>query len=346
MHDRSDEVEGLGKHARAGASRGRARSGAWRSGLLGIAVLSSIAALAGCGSSKEESGSAEAGSGAKGGTSAATMPGEGKPAVTIGDKNFEEENILGALYAQALEAKGYTVNLKPNIGSTEIIYKALTSGKIDMYPEYTGVLLSTIAGQTKNPASANAAYEEAKAFVEKEGLTMLKYTPFYDADALAVLPKYAEEHKLSSIADLEPLGKSVVMGGAPEFQTRFEGLIGLKKEYGVVPTFKPIAIELFYKDLESKQVDVEEVFSTEGQLLGNKFKVLADPKHVFGYQNVAPVVRKKVLEEEGPAFEETCNEVTALLSTEAMQQMNKAVSIDKQSAESVAEKFLKANGLD
>lgn len=344
MHDRNEEVEGPGEHSLARAGAGRMRCAAWRGGLAGVAVLASVAALAGCGSSKEES-TAETSSSGGSTTSAAAMPGEGKPPVTIGDKNFEEENILGALYAQALEAKGYKVNLKPNIGSTEIIYKALTSGKIDMYPEYTGVLLSTIAGQTKNPASAKAAYEEAKEFVEKEGLTILEYTPFFDADALAVLPKYAEEHKLSSIADLKPLGKSVVMGGAPEFQTRFEGLIGLKKEYGVVPTFKPIAIELFYKDLESKQVDVEEVFSTEGQLLGNKFKVLSDPKHVFGYQNVAPIVSKKILEEEGPAFEETLNAVTKLLTTEAMQQMNKAVSIDKQSAESVAEQFLKANGL-
>jgi osmoprotectant transport system substrate-binding protein len=346
MQHRTDEVEGSGEHPLVSARVGVGRRTLRQSGFLGVAALACIAALAGCGSSSKGSSTTESSSETSStSTSAAAMPGAGKPTVVIGDKNFEEENILGALYAQALEHKGFKVTLKPNIGSTEIIYKALTSGKIGMYPEYTGVLLSTIAGQTKSPASAKAAYEEAKEFVEKEGLTMLNYTPFYDADALATLPEYAEKHKLESIADLKKLGKSVVVGGAPEFATRFEGLIGLKKEYGVVPTFKPIAIELFYKALESKQVDVEEVFSTEGQLLGGKFKVLADPKHVFGFQNVAPVVSKKVLEEEGPAYEETLNEVTALLTTEAMQQMNKAVSIDKQSAESVAEKFLQANGL-
>jgi osmoprotectant transport system substrate-binding protein len=277
--------------------------------------------------------------------SASSGPGVGKPAVTIGDKNFAEENILGSLYAQALQAKGYQVTLQENIGSTEIIYKDLTAGRIDLYPEYTGVLLSAIAEQTKNPASAQAAYAEAKAFVEKDGLTLLDYTPFYDSDELATLPAYAAQHHLSSIADLKPLGKQVTLGAPPEFATRFEGLVGLKQEYGVVPTFKPIAIELSYKALESGQVDVQNVFSTDGQLLGGKFKLLADPKHVFGFQNVAPVVRQSVLTAEGPAFAETLNKVSALLTIPAIQQMNAAVSIDKESATSVAQKFLQANGL-
>jgi osmoprotectant transport system substrate-binding protein len=269
----------------------------------------------------------------------------GKPAVTIGDKNFTEENILGQLYTQALEAKGYKVTIKENVGSSEIIYKALTSGQIEMYPEYTGTLLSAIANQTKEPASAAAAYQQAKAFVEKDGLTLLNYTPFYDSDALATLPGYASAHHLSSIADLQPLGKSVTVGGPPEFATRYEGLLGLKQVYGVVPTFKPIAIELSYKALEGGQVDVQTVFTTDGQLLSGKFKVLSDPKHVFGFQNVAPVVKKSVLAAEGPAFAQTLNTVSSLLTIKAIQQLNAAVSIDKESATSVAHQFLTANGL-
>ena len=162
---------------------------------------------------------------------------------------------------------------------------------------------------------------------------------------LATLPAYATQHHLSSVADLKPLGKQVTLGAPPEFATRFEGLLGLKQEYGVVPTFKPIAIELSYKALESGQVDVQNVFSTDGQLLGGKFKLLADPKHVFGFQNVAPVVRQSVLSAEGPAFAETLNKVSSLLTLPAIQQMNAAVSIDKESATSVAQKFLQANGL-
>jgi osmoprotectant transport system substrate-binding protein len=307
-----------------------------------FAVTALSVGLAACGSSSKTSSSATtAGTPAP----AASGPGVGKPAVSIGDKNFPEENILGALYAQALEAKGFTVKLKDNVGSSEIIYKALTSGQIDMYPEYTGVFLSTVAEQTKPPTSASEAYKQAKAFAESKGYTLLNYTPFFDSDALATLPSYASEHNLSSVADLKPLGKKVTLGGAPEFATRFQGLLGLEKEYGVKPTFKPIAIELSYKALEGKQVDVQDVFTTDGQLLGGKFKLLADPKHVFGFQNVAPIVKKSVLSAEGPAFEETLDKVSALLTIPAIQQMNKAVTVSKQSASSVAAQFLKANGL-
>jgi osmoprotectant transport system substrate-binding protein len=305
-----------------------------------------VVGLAACGSSSSSSSSSSSTStSSTSATTAAGGPGAGKPAVTIGDKNFAEENILGQLYAQALKAKGYTINLKSEIGSSEIIYKALTSGQIDLYPEYTGTLLSAVAEQTKLPTSASAAYAQAKAFLEPKGFTLLNYTPFYDSDALATLPSYASANHLISVADLKPLGKKVILGAAPEFATRFEGLIGLKKEYLVNPTFKPISIELSYKALESKQVDVQDVFSTDGQLLGGKFKILADPKHVFGFQNVAPVVKQSVVSAEGPAFAETLNKVSALLTIPAIQQMNKAVSIDKQAPATVAEQFLKANGV-
>ena len=317
-----------------------------------VALVAAFATLAlvACGSSSKSNSSSTSSSAAATTSSSATAsassgPGVGKPGVTIGDKNFAEENILGQLYAQALKAKGFPVTLKSEIGSTEIIYKALTSGQIEMYPEYTGVLLSAIAGKTTNPPSASAAYSEAKAYIEQHGLTLLDQTPFYDSNVLATLPPYASEHKLASIGDLKPLGKSVKLGGPPEFATRQEGLPGIKAAYSVNPTFLPIAIELSYRALESGQVNVQNVFSTDGQLLSGKFKLLADPKHVFGFQNVAPVVKKSVLAAEGPAFAETLNKVSSLLTIKAIQQMNAAVGIDKQSAESVAQQFLRVNGL-
>lgn len=311
-----------------------------------VAAAAACLLLAACGSSSKSSSSSSSGSTAASTSgSAASGPGTGKPTVTLGDKNFAEENILGQLYAQALRAKGYTVNLKSEVGSTELIYKELKTGEIEGYPEYTGVLLSAVANQTKSPTSADQAYEQAKAFVEKEGLTLLEKTPFFDTNVLIALPKYASEHKLASIGDLAPLGKKVKIGGAPELATREEGLPGMKKLYGTNPTFVPVSIELSYKAIESGQVNVQSVFSTDGQLLGGTFKELADPKHVFGFQNVALVIKKSVVEAEGPAFTETANKVSALLTIPAIQQMNKAVSIDKQSPESVAKQFLTANGL-
>ena len=278
--------------------------------------------------------------------SSASLPGTGKPAVVIGDKNFAEENILGALYAQALTAQGYKVTLKDNIGTSEITWKALVAGQIDLYPEYTGTLLSAIAGITKNPTSATAAYKEAATYAAAHGFTLLNATPFYDSDALAVLTAYAKTNHLTTISDLKKLGSKVTLGAAPEFATRFEGLLGLKQEYGIDPTFKPIAIGLSYTALDSGKVDVQDVFTTDGQLAtAGKYVILSDPKHVFGYQNVAPVVSSKLLAKEGPAFASTLNKVDALLTFNAIQSLNKAVSIDQETPASVAAAFLKANGL-
>jgi len=278
-------------------------------------------------------------------TSASSGPGVGKPAVTIGDKNFTEEYILGSLYAQALAAKGYKVTVKGNIGSSEIIYKALQSGQIDMYPEYTGTLLTAVAGVTAPPHSAQQAYTEAKAFAQKHGFTLLDQTPFYDSDALGTPKAYATAHKLSTIADLKKLGKSVKLGGAPEFATRLEGLVGLKKAYGIDPAFVPLAIGLTYKALDTGQVNVSDVFTTDPQLTTGKYAILSDPQKVFGFQNVAPIVKQSVVSAEGPAFAQTINKVSALLTIPAIQKMNAAVALDQQPFAQVAHQFLAANGL-
>jgi osmoprotectant transport system substrate-binding protein len=305
----------------------------------GVVAVAAGVALAACGSSSSTTSTAGTTASPSGG------PGQGKPAVTIGDKNFPEELILGQLYAQALRAKGFSVSLKENLGATEVADKLLTSKQIDMYPEYTGTILSVVANQKTPPKNAADAYTQAKAFEEGRGFTLLAATPFYDSDALAVLPAYAKAHSLTSIADLAPLGKKVTLIAAPEFATRDEGLVGLKKEYGINPTFKPLSIGLTYTALDSHNADVADVFTTDAQLVGGKYTLLTDPKFVFGFQNVAPVVSKTVLAAEGPAFTATLNAVSAKLTTPAMQQMNSAVSLDKQSAESVAQKFLAANGL-
>ena len=304
---------------------------------LALAAVVAVAA-AGCGSSnKSNSSSTAAPSG---------QPGAGKPAVTLGSKNFPEQLILGQLYAQGLRSKGFKVALKGNIGATEVIDKALTSGKIDGYPEYTGIGLTAIAGDSKPPSSASDAYNKLKAFEEKRGFTLVSMTPFVDTNTIVVKPDYAAGHQLKTIADFKNLRPgSVKLAGPPEFATRAEGLPGLKKAYGVTFKFKPLAIGLQYKALDNGDVQTATVFTTDGELQGNKYTELSDPKNVFGFQNVAPVFSKKVLSTEGPAFTQTVNAVSALLSTEAMRRMNAAVVLDKQDPAAVASAFQKANNL-
>lgn len=317
--------------------------------VLALAAALVLAACGGSSSSSSSSASSASTSTAASSSSAATgssaKPGAGKPAVTIGDKNFTEEYILGELYRQALAAKGYTVTLKGNIGSSEITYKALSSGQIDMYPEYTGTLLTAIANDNRPPKSAQDTYNLAQAYVTKHGLTLLDQTPFYDSDALAATKKYAQANGLTSIADLKKLGTNVKLGGAPEFRTRFTGLVGLKQAYGINPTFVPLAIGITYKAIDTGQVNLVDAFTTDAQLTSGKYVLLSDPKKVFGFQNVAPVVKKSVVTAEGPEFANTINKVSSLLTLPAIQKMNAAVSLDQQSPATVAHQFLAANGL-
>ena len=137
------------------------------------------------------------------------------PTITVGTKNFTEAFVLGQLYKQALEAKGFKVGYKENIGSSELIDTALTSGKINFYPEYTGVLALNIAHVKKAPKTAAATYAAAKAFEEKRGYTMLKQTPFFDADSFTVLTKTAKKYGLTKISDLKKVS-NLSYAGYPE----------------------------------------------------------------------------------------------------------------------------------
>jgi osmoprotectant transport system substrate-binding protein len=311
----------------------------WYRGSVALLAVALAIGLAACGSSGK---SAESSSGS---TSASSQPGKGKPAITLGSKNFTEEYILGQLYLQALKAKGYNVTLKNNIGSSEITDKALTSGKIDMYPEYTGVIAQELAHGTGTPKSADQTYNDAKAFEAKRGFVTLDKSPGFDADANAVKTSYAQKNGLKTTADLKKVS-GFKFGAPPENRTRFQGAVGMKKVYGLNFKFVPLAIGLRYQALDSGKIDVAAVFTTEGQLADkSKYVILSDPKGIFGFQNITPVINKKKLGAMGPEFQTTVNAVTSKLTNEALQKMNGAVDLDKQKPADVAKQFLQANGL-
>jgi osmoprotectant transport system substrate-binding protein len=312
--------------------------------LLMLALLASLA-LAACGGDDDDDDSGGGGGGG-GQSQSADQPGKGKPPVTLGTKDFTEEFVLGELYKQALEAKGYKVTLKKNIGATEIIDKALTSDEIDGYPEYLGVAVAVVAGKDIVPKSDKQTYDLAKNFYEGRGQVISEQTPFFDVDAIATTKKFAQENGLKTVADLKKLD-SFTVGARPEFRDRFQGLKGMRSEYGLTNAqFKQLALGIQYQALDSGDVDSANVFSTDAQLASGKYTVLEDPKGVFGYQHVAMVMNKDKYEElGGQAYFDVINEVSALLTNEAMITMNKAVAIDKQDEAEVARSFLEANNL-
>jgi osmoprotectant transport system substrate-binding protein len=311
------------------------------------ALLAVIAMLFVVGCGGDDNGSS-GGGGGTGTSSSSDQPGKGKPAVTIGTKDFTEEFVLGQLYKQALEAKGYKVNYKENIGATEIIDKALTSKQIDGYPEYTGVSQSVVFKQDALPKSPEDTQQVVKDLYEKRGQEVSDPTPFQDTDAIATTKEFAEKNNLSSVADLKNIPGTFTLGARPEFKNRFNGLKGMDQVYGVKDNlkFKQLALGLQYPSLDKGDVDTVNVFSTDAQLASGKYKVLEDPKGVFGFQNVYFVINKDKLDQlGGQQFMDVINSVNKLLTEKAMTSMNAAVDLDKKKPADVAKAFLEANNL-
>ncbi len=283
--------------------------------------------------------------------SAASAPAAPKagPTVIVGSKNFTEEYVLGELYSQALKAKGFSVKYKQSIGATEVIDTALTTGKINIYPEYVGEIVQTVFHKTTNlPKTARGWWQLGVNLNKARGITVLNPTPFFDVDAIAVRTADAAKYHLKSVADLKKVPNASI-GARPEFKDREEGFLGMKKVYGLTK-MKYVSLDqgLTYQALDQGKVFSIDVFSTDPQLASGKYVVLKDPKLVFGVQNVAPEVSNKLLTALGSQaakFKSTINAVSAKLTQKAILAMNSAVVNNKQTPKAVASTFLKANGL-
>jgi osmoprotectant transport system substrate-binding protein len=299
---------------------------------LAACAVALLLALAGCGGGDERP--------------AASSSTDDAPTLRIGTKNFTEQFILGELYAQALQAKGFRVELKRDIGSTEIIHRALTGGALDMYPEYVGVLLSEVAGRRSRPRDPGAAYRAARAFEQRNGFTLLAATPFSDSNALAVSPAFARRHDVKDIADLRRVPGTLRIGAPPEFRTRFEGLVGLAERYGLRDAEAvPLAIGQQYDALDDGDFDAAAVFTTDGQLADRRYVLLDDPRGVFSTQHVAPVISRRALRSHGARLAPVIDAVSRRLTAAAMREMNAAVDLDGRRPRDVADEFLRRQRL-
>jgi osmoprotectant transport system substrate-binding protein len=279
-------------------------------------------------------------------TTTAILPGTGRPPVTIGDKNYTEQFILGELYDEALSAQGFTVSLNKNIGSTQVTAQAMEAGQLDMYPEYIGTFDSEFAGNSTVFPSERTAFAAAQRYAVTHGLRLLRATPFSDTDAIAVLASYGAEHHLRAIADLGQVQSTLSLGAPPQFADSEAGLLGIQSVYGVTPAHvQPLATGLQYQALQSGSVQAADVFTTDGELASGLYELLRDPDRVFGFGNVVPVVSQGTLLAEGPAFARIIDAVSAQLTTEAMRELNADVDIYNMTPAAAARQFLLVRGL-
>ena len=278
-------------------------------------------------------------------TSTSTLPGTGKPMITIGDKNYTEQFVLGELYAQALQADGYTVELNRNIGPTDVTIQALQSGRLAMYPEYLDTWDSAVAGLRRSFRTEVGAYAAAQPYASAHGLSLLDPTPFSSTFALGVTVAYSSQNRLRSLGDLRRVAQSLNLGGPPQFQ-QSAGLPAVEQAYGFTPaTFTELALGDQYTALNAGSVQAAYVGTTDGELASGDYILLRDPRRAFGFGNVIPVVSSKVLATEGPAFAGVIDGVSAALSVAAIRQMNAAVDIAQLDPATVAKQFLETHGL-
>jgi osmoprotectant transport system substrate-binding protein len=297
------------------------------------ALALALAALtAGCGESNAERGSSQ--------------PQGTELNLTLGTKNFTESFLIGELYRQALAANGYNVTVRKNIGSTEVVDRALQRGDIQAYPEYLGVAATVVAGEDVAGKNADETYRIARDFYASRGQALSAQTPFENVDAIAATRYFAQRERLRTVADLRRL-PHFTLGARPEFETREQGLAGMQRVYGLTNArFRPLAIGAQYTALDEGDADVANVFSTDGQLSTGDYKVLQDPKRLFGYQHVALVIDKDKLDRlGGDRFMQVINRVNQRLTTDQMIAMNRAVDIDHADVAAVTARFLRQNGL-
>jgi osmoprotectant transport system substrate-binding protein len=305
------------------------------------AVLAALALLAACGNVGSSGGS---------GPSAGDDGGGGGPTITVGSKNFTEQYVLGELYAQALEANGFNVETKLDLGSAAIADKALQNGQIDMYPEYTGTSLVEIFKQEEQPDTPEATYQKAKQlYAQRDPAdTMLTPAPFNNTYGIFVRRDVAEEYDLQTLADLAEASPELTFVLFSEFLKRSDGVPNMQKnyeglEFGDYKIVNSIGGPIYQGVLQGEG-DVGVGFTTDSQLASDELVVMEDPKSIWPFYYPAPVVRSDVLEQ-NPKMEEVLNSVSETLDAETMRKLNARVDIEQEDPEDVAAEFLQEKGI-
>jgi osmoprotectant transport system substrate-binding protein len=272
-----------------------------------------------------------------------------KPTVVIGSAGFDESELMAEIYAQALEAAGYTVERNFGIGTREQTLPAITSGQIDLMPEYLGSLLRQgLGGEPTGDSEATAALlAEAAA---EEGLSILDYTPAQDTNAFAVRQETADQYQLTTMSDLAAVATDLVWGLPPECETNPLCAGALEDEYGI--PFAELEIEALdpcsgpiASALNDGVVDVAELCSTQAAIEQFNFFVLEDDKHTQPAENIAPLVRIEFLDAAPDDFAQTLNAVSAAMTTEMLTQLGVQVSVENRDVADVAGEWLQDQSL-
>jgi osmoprotectant transport system substrate-binding protein len=271
-----------------------------------------------------------------------------KPTIIIGSTNFEEQAIVANLYGDVLSHAGYPVTVEPASGTRSIVVPALEHGQIDLEADYAGSLVNYLNNGVSTPKanSLATAIPSLKKSLAPSGVTVLTPAPALDTNVFAVTKATAKKYHLTTLSSLKSVASKLVLGGPQECPTTAGCLPGLEKTYGLhFASFKatdeagPISVAA----LKNNEVQVVELFSSDGNVVSNNFVALTDNKHLEAADYITPVIRKSV---DSAAVTKLINSVSKKLTTNAISKLNILVTgPKKEQPAAVASTWLNSQGL-
>ncbi|MDR2532551.1 MAG: glycine/betaine ABC transporter substrate-binding protein [Oscillospiraceae bacterium] len=266
-------------------------------------------------------------------------------AIVVGAKDFTEQYILGYMLKLLIEDNtSLNVTYKSDLAS-DVLFAATRTGAVDLYVEYTGTVYGSYL-KISDERSADEVYEiSARELMERHNLLMLDRLGFNNTFALAVRADTAKEYNLKTISDLAEVSADFIFGGHAEILNRYDGIPNLKITYNM--TFKEERVVdpvLRYDAIANDEIQVIEVFSTDGMLNESNLVVLEDDKQFFPPYQGMVIIRDETAEKH-PELLEILGKLAGLLTDEVMQELNYMVNVAGEPPKDVAEDFLRASNL-
>jgi osmoprotectant transport system substrate-binding protein len=271
-----------------------------------------------------------------------------QPFITVGSKFFTEQVVLGELLAQHIEARtGIRVKRKSNLGGTLLCQKALLSGDLDLYVEYTGTALTGVLGQAPGDDDSATIYARVqRGYAQRFNLIVTEPLGFANSFAMVVRAADAQRYHLQKISDLAPIAPQWRAGFGYEFLERPDGYTGWAQRYGLKFGQPPRVMDLglIYRALVDRQVDLVAGNSTDGLIAALQLIALTDDRHYFPPYDAVPIVRSATLQK-FPALRAALADLAGKISEDEMRQMNAAVDADQRDVAAVVRAFRESKGL-
>lgn len=265
--------------------------------------------------------------------------------IVVASKPFGESYILAEMFAQLLEARGMRVDRRPGLGATDIAFRALRTGAIDVYPEYTGTGLLVILGEPPVSSAAVAYQRVAREFRDRYGIRWLPPLGFQNTYAIAVRRRTADSLHLATLSDLAHVAPSLRAGLTPDFIGRPDGLPGLQRAYDLhLREVRALVPAVKYQALAAGKVDVIDGYSTDGLIARYDLVVLTDDRHFFPPYEAAALVGPRLANDDPRAIA-ALSELSGRFDDTMMRALNERVEVDHVAPATVAHDALVSMGL-